>query len=198
MKSVSDLSIIAYPHPALRVQAKLIKRVDTRLEEVVKRMFELMYEHKGVGLAATQVGLPLQLFVMNPSGRADEGEQTVLINPVLSKPRGSEVAEEGCLSLPNIHGNVTRAKTIHVSAFTIEGREIDRDFTQYEARIVQHETDHLQGRLFIDRLIDREVAKVQDELDTLATNFHSRQRLGQIGDDASLLAELSQWESEYC
>lgn len=198
MKSITELSIITFPHPTLRYEVKPLKRVDSRLGEIVRRMFDLMYEHRGVGLAATQVNLPLRLFVMNPSGQEGEGAETVMINPILSRPRGSEVAEEGCLSLPNVHGDVPRAATIRVNAYSLDGREIDQDFTGYEARIIQHETDHLNGRLFVDRLKDRDAAQVEEELESLSIEFRSRQRTGALADDLALLAELTQWEQAYC
>lgn len=198
MNQVSELSIITFPHPTLRFQAKPIKRVDTQLNQIVARMFELMYEQKGVGLAATQVNLPLQLFVMNPAGKKDDGTETVFINPVLSKPRGSQLGEEGCLSLPKLYANVTRAIHIHASAFTIDGREINQDYSDYEARIIQHETDHLNGRLFTDRLTDRELAKVSEEMEAMQIDFRSRQRMGEIQDDRELQADLNRWLEKYC
>ncbi len=198
MKQPSELSIVTFPHPTLRYQAKPLKRVDPQLGEIVSRMFELMYEHRGVGLAATQVNLPLQLFVMNPSGGDNAETEYVLINPVISRPRGSQIAEEGCLSLPKVYGNVARASTIHVSAFSIDGAELDREFSDYEARIIQHETDHLNGRLFVDRLTEREATKVQEELEAMEFEFRGRQRTGEIQNDAILLAELAEWESRYC
>jgi peptide deformylase len=198
MKAADDLSIIIFPHPTLRYQAKPLRRVDNRLAEIVARMFELMYEHRGVGLAATQIGLPLRLFVMNSTGRQGDGQEIAMINPVISRPRGNEIAEEGCLSLPNIHGNVVRAKTIRVNAFTMNGEEIDQDYSGYEARIVQHETDHLDGMLFIDRLKEGSEIEILGELDQLQTDFESRQRTGSLASDATLLDELAAWERAYC
>lgn len=194
----ADLSIILFPHPTLRYVAKPVRRVDARLRQLVAQMFELMYAHRGVGLAATQVDLPLRLFVMNETGQAGEGAERVFINPVIGKPRGNEEAEEGCLSLPNIHGNVVRAKTIRVNAFDLSGNEIDQDFSGFEARIIQHETDHLDGTLFIDRLKEGAINEVVGELDALSTDFQSRQRTGAIPEDAQLLERLQQWEQRYC
>jgi peptide deformylase len=198
MKAATELSIITFPHPTLRYQAKPLRRVDERLFEVVSRMFELMYEHRGVGLAATQVGLPLRLFVMNSTGRQGDGQEVTMINPVISRPRGNEIAEEGCLSLPNINGNVIRAKTIRVNAFTMTGEEIDQDFSGYEARIIQHETDHLDGMLFIDRLKEGSETEILTELDQLQTDFESRQRTGSLASNPELQSELVDWEKAYC
>lgn len=192
------LSIITFPHPGLRYVAKPIRRVDADLKKIVARMFELMYEHRGVGLAATQVNLPIRMFVMNPSGEQGEGAEYVVINPVLSRPRGNEEAEEGCLSLPNVHGNVIRAKTIHLNGYDLAGREIDTDLAGFEARIVQHETDHLDGMLFIDRLKEGAVNEEAAEIEALSLDYQSRQRTGGIPSDAVLLEGLAAWESRYC
>lgn len=198
MKAAAELSIITFPHPTLRYEAKPLRRVDSRLSDIVSRMFELMYEHRGVGLAATQVGLPLRLFVMNSAGRQGDGQEIAMLNPIISRPRGNEIAEEGCLSLPNVHGNVIRAKTIRVNAFTMTGEEIDRDFIGYEARIVQHETDHLDGTLFIDRLKEGSEVEILAELDQLQIEFNSRQRTGSIDSNTAIQAELLDWERAYC
>lgn len=193
-----SLAIITYPHPTLRYAAKPIRRVDVELQRIVEQMFSLMYEHRGVGLAATQVNLPLRLFVMNPAGRREEGKEWVVINPVVSRPRSNDEAEEGCLSLPNVHANVIRAKTIHLHAFDLMGREIDEDLSSYEARIVQHETDHLDGTLFIDRLRDNMAHEINDELEALTVDFRSRQRTGEIAADEVLIEQLVRWEERYC
>ncbi|GAB5402254.1 MAG: peptide deformylase [Aureliella sp.] len=193
-----ELTIITFPHPTLRYKAKPVKRVDKRLKSIVSHMFELMYEHRGVGLAATQVNLPLRLFVMNPTGSRDEGPEMVFINPIISSPKSSEVAEEGCLSLPGIHGNVVRSKAIHVNAFDLAGKEIDQTFTGFEARVIQHETDHLDGALFIDRLKDGAEMEIEGELDALVTDFRSKQRTDGIAADEVLVEKMQGWEAEYC
>jgi peptide deformylase len=194
----SLLTVITYPHPTLRYVAKPIRRVNADLRRIANRMFELMYELRGVGLAATQVDLPIRMFVMNSTGQMGSGTERVLINPVISRPRSNEEAEEGCLSLPNIHGNVVRAKTIHLNAFDISGNEIDLDISGFDARVVQHETDHLNGTLFIDRLKDGADAELAPELEALQNDFRSRQRTQSLPPDEELLARLSHWEKAFC
>jgi peptide deformylase len=193
-----SLSIITFPHPTLRYVAKPIRRVDSSLKLIAARMFELMYEHRGVGLAATQIDLPIRMFVMNSAGQLGEGTEQVVINPVVSRARGNEEAEEGCLSLPNIHGNVIRAKSIHLNGFDLQGQEIDVDLTGYEARIVLHENDHLDGTLFIDRLREGSISDIEMELDALETDFRSRQRTLSIPSDEELVARLLNWEQRFC
>ena len=194
----AQLKVINYPHPTLRYTSKPIRRVNAKLRLIVERMFELMYEHNGVGLAANQVDLPLRLFVMNPSGHKGEGVESVMINPVISRPRGSEEQEEGCLSLPNVHANVIRPKTIQVNAFDLVGNEINQEISGFEARIIQHETDHLNGTLFIDRLKEGADIGLLPQLDALHTDFRSQQRTAGIPADEVLLARLSDWEQEFC
>lgn len=194
----NSLSIITFPHPGLRYLAKPIRRVDAGLKQIAARMLELMYEHRGVGLAATQVNLPIRMFVMNASGEKEEGEELVIINPVISRPRSNEEAEEGCLSLPNIHGNVVRAKTIHLNAFNLKGGEIKTDLSGFDARIVQHETDHLDGMLFLDRLKEGAVMEESANIEALALEFQSRQRMGEIPSDEVLIERLADWEKRYC
>lgn len=197
LPSPDELAIISYPHPTLRHKAKPVRRVDKRLKAIVERMFELMYEHKGVGLAATQVDLPLRLFVMNPKGDPNEGEARVVINPVLSKPKTPEEAEEGCLSIPQLFGNVVRSKKIRLNAFDLSGNEIDQVFSGFEARVIQHETDHLDGVLFIDRMKEGAVEEFRGELENLTSEFESQQRTGGILSDEDLTAQRAAWEAAY-
>ena len=90
------MEIVQYPHPTLRHKSKPINRVDRELKEIVSEMFKLMYEAKGIGLAANQVDLPIQLFIINLKSDPNEGEELVFINPVVTSPKGSDEAEEGC------------------------------------------------------------------------------------------------------
>jgi peptide deformylase len=148
-----SLQIIQYPHPTLRHPSKPLRKVDAELRTIVAAMFELMYEHEGVGLAANQVDLPYRLFVANVEGKREAKDaERVFINPVLSGGRGQHEDEEGCLSIPGIYAPVTRNETIRVEAYDLSGNEISGEFDGLMARILQHETDHLDGTLFIDRL----------------------------------------------
>ena len=120
----SSLKVVPFPHPTLRHKSKPIRRVDADLVRMVREMFTLMYSSNGIGLAANQVDLPLRLFIVNLSAKANEGEELVFINPVLSKPKGNEESEEGCLSFPELYGPVTRPKQITVQAYNLKGEEI--------------------------------------------------------------------------
>jgi peptide deformylase len=201
MSSLCDpatLQIINYPHPTLRRKSKPVRRVDAQLRDTVRRMFELMYEARGVGLAANQVDLPLRFFIVNVKGDPAEGEELVFINPVLSRPKGLEEAEEGCLSLPELYGLVTRPKRIRVNAFGLDGKEIDTELDGMLARVVQHETDHLDGVVFTDRMSTTGRLSVAESLDDFKMEFASRRQLAEIPSDADIEARLLEWEKRYC
>lgn len=196
--SPAELKVITFPHPGLRYVAKPVRRVDALLKQVGVRLIELMYAHRGVGLAATQVNVPLRMFAWDPTGDPDSGQATVFLNPIISRPRSNEEAEEGCLSLPGINARVVRSKTIRMNAYDLTGKEIDQDYSGFEARILQHETDHLDGVLFLDRLTPAQQRDVEDGLEMLQTEYESRQRFNQIPSDQDLLSELKFWEKRYC
>lgn len=148
---VSKLRIVNYPHAVLRQVAQPIESVTDEVRDVATKMLELMHLAPGVGLAAPQVGLPWRMFVANASGEA--GDDFVFINPVLSKPsREVEDYEEGCLSLPAIKAEIRRPKAITITATDLEGETISLTSDELPARIWQHETDHLDGVLIIDRM----------------------------------------------
>lgn len=192
------MEVICYPHPTLRYPAKPIQRVDKELRELIAEMFRLMYENKGVGLAANQVGVPLRLFVMNEAGKLGQGKELVFLNPVISKPRGNEEMEEGCLSLPGVNANVVRPKTIFFNAYTHMGEEVKGDISGYMARIVQHEVDHLDGVLFVDRLAPSVRNSIDSDMYTLEVDYQSRQRTGLMKSDDELMKDALAWEAKYC
>ena len=120
-----SLEVIQYPHPTLRHLSQPLKKVDAELRKIVAEMFELMYEHEGVGLAANQVDLPYRLFVANAEGDpATKDAECVFINPVLRKGNGQAEDEEGCLSIPGVRAPVVRNATIEVQAYDLAGNEI--------------------------------------------------------------------------
>ncbi len=190
------LNIVNYPHPTLRHKSKPVQNVDQALRDMVRKMFELMYEANGVGLAANQVDLPLRLFVLNLTADPNEGEELVIINPVLSRPHGNEEKEEGCLSLPGVYGNVVRPAKIRLNAFTMDGDEIDQELSGLMARVVQHETDHLDGVLFVDRLSPSAKLEVESELDEFRLQFQSTRR--RLPSDVEIRERLRRLEGQYC
>ena len=146
----AELEIVFWPTPVLTRRAKPVEEIDDWLRQVSGRMVELMEQHKGVGLAGPQVGLPLRLFVMAETGKAADAR--VIINPVLDQQEGFEEAEEGCLSLPEIRGKITRYVKLRIQGLDITGQPVALNLEGFPARIAQHETDHLDGVLIIDRM----------------------------------------------
>ena len=145
-----QLKIINYPDPRLRKVSVPVEAFGPELRALAARMFELMREHRGVGLAAPQVGQNIRLFIMNHTGQPEDDR--VFINPQLLEAEGADEAEEGCLSLPGINANVVRDKTLRIIACDLDGNPIDRKASGYEARVWQHEFDHLNGTLITDRM----------------------------------------------
>jgi len=141
-----------YGDPALRERAHPVEAFDDTLQRLVEDMRETMRAYRGVGLAANQVGVLQRVLVagvpLAEGGRAE----LALVNPELSERKGSVVDEEGCLSIPGLYDDVRRAERVRVRAFDVEGRPLDFVAEGYLARVIQHEVDHLDGVLFVDRL----------------------------------------------
>jgi len=194
---MARLKIVRYPHPALRYPARPVTVVDQQLRSIVAQMLELMYEHHGLGLAAPQVALPYQVFVMNPSGDPKQPElECVCINPELSEHQGMVEAEEGCLSFPELFQKVRRARSVRLQAYDAQGRLVDRTVTDLEARVVQHETDHLHGRLFIDYFSPGARLASRAALEALEREHRRAQERGQLPSDRELLRQLQALEKE--
>ena len=158
-----SLYIVTYPEPVLRAKAKPVEKVNDEIRRVARRMVELMRQHEGIGLAAPQVGLSWRIFIADvpPSDErssahdpptATDGPQ-FYINPKLSKPEGAPVPyEEGCLSLPDIRGDVLRPPVITITALDLHGKPFTHTAGGLLARCWQHEMDHLDGVLIIDKM----------------------------------------------
>ena len=196
--SLTDLEIVQYPHPTLRHKSKPITRVDRKLRQIVSEMFELMYAAKGIGLAANQVDLPIQLFVINTKSSPDEGEELVFINPVISKPKGTHEDDEGCLSIVGVTAQVARPEQVHISAYDLSGNEISMTVNGLLSKAIQHETDHLEGVLFIDRLSDSAKKQIDGELEDFEIDFDNKRSTGEIPDDATIMKRLAEIEAKYC
>lgn len=192
------MKIINFPHPTLRHKSKPVTRVDNELQAIVEEMFELMYDARGIGLAANQVDLPLQLFVCNALSDPENGEELVFINPVISSPKGTSEAEEGCLSLPGVHAHVARPEKIHISAYDLQGNEIDQTVSGLLARIIQHEYDHLQGTLFVDRISDSAKKNLDGALDEFDREYEHLLKTGKILDIEANTKRLAEIEAKYC
>jgi peptide deformylase len=146
---VSGYTIRIYGDPVLRQRASEVTEMDGRLKALAEEMTETMYEAPGVGLAAPQVGVQKRLFVYDLHD--DKGPRAV-VNPVVSEARGEWTYEEGCLSVPGLSWPILRPKELHLTGLDLDGNEISIEADEFEARVYQHELDHLDGILLIDRL----------------------------------------------
>ncbi len=190
------MQIIKYPHPTLRHRSRSLRRVDAELKKIIGEMLDLMYAGRGVGLAANQVDLPYRMFVMNlQSDPTDKEQEHVFINPVISRRNGTSEAEEGCLSLPEIYEQVRRSERIVVSAYNLAGQEVRYELDGLFAQAVQHETDHLDGVLFVDRLGEDGKLSVKEALNKLEREFAAGRSSGEIPDDEQIAARLKELEA---
>jgi peptide deformylase len=173
------LSILQYGDPVLRAKGKRINKIEDRIRELASNMLETMHDANGVGLAAPQVGEALQLTVIDvsqvedrPSTMRLNGKETdpktqmplVLINPQIELGDETETGTEGCLSFPEITGEIERAGSVTVRAETLDGGKIEIEATGLLARALQHEVDHLNGVLFIDRMSSAAKAALSSRL----------------------------------
>ena len=189
------MKVLHYPHPILKHKCKPVQTINQLLRDRIAEMFQLMYENEGVGLAANQVGLPFQLLVMNPEADPEKKEaELVLINPVIMKRNGKIEDNEGCLSFPGIHANVVRAEKITFEAVTLDGRVERFEWKGHPARIVQHETDHLNGISFVDRLSSGALLEIKQELRDQHTIFEGDRRLGFIPADEEIARQIAELE----
>ena len=142
--------VVKFPEKGLLSRTAPVRKVDEGIRRLAKDMLDTMYLAEGVGLSANQIGIPKRIAVMNPTGR--KADELVLVNPNIIKKEGEAVIQEGCLSMPGISSEVKRAYKIEVKFLDLEGSEKLLSAEGLAARIVQHEIDHLNGRLFVDRL----------------------------------------------
>jgi len=170
---VAVLTVRLYGDPVLRQVATPVREITAEIKRIIADMTETMWHQIGIGLAAPQVGLPRRILVMDDGN----GGAQALINPEIETRSGTVREEEGCLSLPGVFGVVERSKTITVRAMDADGKLVSLEATGLKARIVQHELDHLDGVLFIDRLPpvtrDRIKKKIQKEGFPKETGHHA-------------------------
>lgn len=146
------LRIRKYGDPVLETKADPVTEFDGELRQLAADMFETMYANKGVGLAAPQVGVSRRLAVIDPSAGEDEAARIVLVNPEILVKEGTQIGEEGCLSIPGFREDVKRAWRVRVRAQDLEGKFFEIEGEELLARAIQHEIDHLDGILFLQHL----------------------------------------------
>ncbi len=160
---MAKLKILEFPDPRLRIKAKPVETVDDALRSLIDDMFETMYDAPGIGLAATQVDVHRRLLVADVS--SEKNNPWVLINPVIVEKDGVEVTEEGCLSVPGFYEEVERAEHIRVRYLDRDGKEVESEFDGLLAVCVQHEMDHLEGKLFVDYLSEAKRQRIRKRLE---------------------------------
>ena len=157
------LPILEFPDPRLRTRAQPVEQVDAALRKLIDDMFETMYAAPGIGLAATQVNVHKRLLVIDISEKRNE--RLALINPEIVSHSGMEETEEGCLSVPGIYDKVTRAEKIRVRTLDRSGKQIEIEADGLLAVCIQHEMDHLEGKLFVDYLSDLKRTRIRKKLE---------------------------------
>jgi len=181
------MKIVQYPHPALRWAARPLTAIDKTVRMHAEAMLELMYAHKGLGLAAPQVALPYQMIVLNFTGDPQQRDKEgVYLNPVVLERKGTIEDDEGCLSFPGLFAKVRRAKHVKVEAYNLNGDKLEITATELAARAWQHEVDHLHGVLFIDKLGPIGKLAVRNSLKEFERDYARAQERGEIPSNAEI------------
>lgn len=175
------MNIVKYPHPALRTQARPVTAIDKDVQLAAGQMLDLMYKHEGLGLAAPQVNLDMQLLVMNFEGDpAVKEREFVAINPVITESKGVVKDREGCLSFPGLYQDIRRAKTVTVQAYNLKGELYEMTCSELPARVWQHEIDHLHGVLFIDKMGPLGRLASKKDLEKFIHDFEQAKKKGDL------------------
>ena len=191
------LRIVPFPHPALRYESRPVTKIDERLRQAIREMFTLMYEAKGIGLAANQVAIPLRFFILNLTADPDQKDQErVFINPEIVKKHSTSEAEEGCLSFPGIYAKVRRPRKVKVRAYDLDANAVEIDADDLFGRAILHENDHLEGKLFVDLLGPELPAPVATKVKEVETAFRQAQAAGEYPSDDEIRKILDDWENQ--
>ena len=186
------MKIVLYPHPSLRHKALPLSGIDNKVESYAREMLDLMYEGKGLGLAGPQVALPFQIFVSNLNTderelpAAERASERVYVNPVIRDRKGSVEGEEGCLSFPGLYAKVRRARSITFQAYNLKGELVEGSVSELEARVWQHEVDHLRGELFIDKVGALTKISCRGSISKFEREFRRAQERGEIPKDVEI------------
>jgi peptide deformylase len=191
------MKIVHYPHPSLRHPARPVTAIDEKIKTYARQMLDLMHEGKGLGLAGPQVALPYQIFVMNLKSEENQPDgDRVFINPVIGDRKGWIEGEEGCLSFPGLFQKVRRSKTISFQAYNLEGKLVQGTVSDLEARVWQHEVDHLHGELFIDKMGPIARIASRGDLKKFEREYKKAQEKGEIRPNVEIERLLAALEAE--
>jgi peptide deformylase len=169
-KEMENLHICKFGEDILQLRAKNITNIDEKIVKLAEAMRKTMYTSNGIGLAAPQIGKSIRLAVVDISFGENPDELLVLINPEIIGAEGIEAGNEGCLSVPGITLPVNRKTSVHLKAIDLQGNEINREFEGLKARVMQHEVDHLNGTLILDRVSSLKRQFVKKEIKRLQKN----------------------------
>lgn len=180
MSEVLEFSLTLYPEPVLRKVAAPIEAFDEELRRTVDAMYDRMFKSSGVGLAAPQVGLKQRILVLNSEGDPEKPELNLtLINPTIVARSGDPTRyDEGCLSFPGIYAEIERPDRCTVEAFDVDGNPIREEYSGFVSRVIQHEFDHLEGVLLVDRMSPADKARNRAALEELVENYKSARAKG--------------------
>ncbi len=167
---MADLRLRKYGSDVLRQVAQPVEEITDEIRQIAEYMLEAMYDSDGVGLAAPQIGISKRIVVIDVNPYDPSCDPIALINPEIVEQTGQEDAEEGCLSVPDVHGEIKRAEKVTIEALTLDGKKVRIEATDLFARAIQHEIDHLNGILFVDhlgrlkqQLIKKQLRKIEKE-----------------------------------
>lgn len=174
LPKLNNLQIVCYPDPVLKRKCAPVEGFGPELRDLADKMLELIRQAKGVGLAAPQVGIPIRLFVCSPT--EEPGDAFVCVNPTFAEIDGADENEEGCLSIPGVLVTMRRATRVVIEGFDFQGQSFRKEAVDLEARIWQHEVDHLNGRLIIDTMSMTDEISNRRVLKQLAADYAATQR----------------------
>lgn len=165
------MKVAIYPNPVLKTKAKPIEEINNKIRQIAEEMLETMYDACGVGLAAPQVGLSIRLVVLDVTG--EKTGERVFINPYISEQEGETLEEEGCLSFPDVMGKIVRSRHVKVIAYNLKGEKREIEAEGLLGRAWQHEIDHLNGSLFIEKMTPASVIANQPKLKELELAYQN-------------------------
>ena len=165
------MDIVVYPNPILKIKAEPIEEIDNKICQIAEEMLDTLYDACGIGLAAPQVGLSIRLVVLDVTG-VETGER-VFINPHIIEEKGETLEEEGCLSFPDVMGKIIRSKYVKVVAYNLKGEKLEIKAEGLLSRAWQHEIDHLNGCLFIDKMTPASTIANQPKLKELELAYQN-------------------------
>ena len=172
-----EFTVTLYPEPVLRKSAEPVAAFDDELRRIVAAMFRRMHASQGVGLAGPQVGLRKRILVLNPTG--EPKDDLALVNPSIASRSGPQTLfDEGCLSFPGIYAEIKRPERCTVTAFDPDGKPIEKEYDGFVSRIIQHEFDHLEGVLLVDRMSPADKLGNKAALEELIDKYKKKQAAG--------------------